>query len=163
VLGGIALAGILAAILSTVGPVNFAVVTIATKDIYHGIINKSAVDKKLISTARQLVIIVNLFTIPLAIYSTGAILNLAYISYGIRAIGAIVIVLGIYKKGWISTSGVRLAFLGGTLAVILNIIAKNMNWFKIEDTYVAVMAAILCIIAGNLYNRIKNGKGFNDA
>jgi SSS family solute:Na+ symporter len=35
-LGGLALAGILAAILSTVGPVNFAVVTIATKDIYQG-------------------------------------------------------------------------------------------------------------------------------
>ncbi|MFO8021121.1 MAG: sodium:solute symporter family protein, partial [Perlabentimonas sp.] len=65
VMGGIALAGILAAILSTVGPVNFAVVTIATKDIYHGLINKTAVDKKLISTARKLVILVNLVTIPL--------------------------------------------------------------------------------------------------
>lgn len=155
VLGGIALAGILAAILSTVGPVNFAVVTIATKDIYHGIINKTADDKKLISTARKLVIIVNLFTIPLAIYSTGAILSLAYISYGIRAIGAIVIMLGIYKKGWISTRGVRFAFLGGTIAVIVNIIAKKLGWFNIEDTYVAVVAAIISIFIGNLYNRIK--------
>lgn len=155
VLGGVALAGILAAILSTVGPVNFAVVTIATKDIYHGIINKTADDKKLISTARKLVIIVNLFTIPLAIYSTGAILSLAYISYGIRAIGAIVIMLGIYKKGWISTRGVRFAFLGGTIAVIVNIIAKKLGWFNIEDTYVAVVAAIISIFIGNLYNRIK--------
>lgn len=151
IMGGIALAGILAAILSTVGPVNFAVVTIATKDIYHGIINRSAVDQKIISTARKLVILVNLITIPLAIYSTGAILSVAYISYGIRAIGAIVIVLGIYKRGWISTDGVRFAFIGGTIAVIINIIAKLSGWWKLEDTYVALVAAILFIIIGNIY------------
>ncbi len=151
VLGGIALAGILAAILSTVGPVNFAVVTIATKDIYHGIINKAAVDKKLISTARKLVILVNLLTIPLAYYSTGAILSMAYISYGIRAIGAIVIVMGIYRRGWISTDGVRWAFIGGTLVVLLNIIAKLAGWWNIEDTYMAVGAAVLFVLLGNMY------------
>jgi solute:Na+ symporter, SSS family len=151
VMGGIALAGILAAILSTVGPVNFAVVTIATKDIYHGIINRSAPDQKLISTARKLVILVNLITIPLAIYSTGAILGMAYISYGIRAIGAIVIILGIYKRGWISTDGVRFAFIGGTIAVIVNIIAKIAGWWKLEDTYMAVAAAVVFIIIGNIY------------
>ncbi len=156
VLGGIALAGILAAILSTVGPVNFAVVTIATKDIYHGIINKSAVDKKLISTARNLVLIVNLITIPLAYYSTGAILSLAYISYGIRAIGAIVIIMGIYQKGWISTDGVRFAFIGGTIAVLINIAARFTGLSTIEDTYVAIGGAILCIIAGNIYSKHKN-------
>lgn len=151
IMGGVALAGILAAILSTVGPVNFAVVTIATKDIYHGIINKSAVDQKIISTARKLVILVNLITIPLAIFSSGAILSMAYISYGIRAIGAIVIVLGIYKRGWISTDGVRFAFIGGTIAVIINIIAKLAGWWKVEDTYVAIAAAIICILIGNMY------------
>lgn len=155
ILGGIALAGILAAILSTVGPVNFAVVTIATKDIYHGIINRTAADAKLISTARKLVIIVNLFTIPLAIYSTGAILSMAYISYGIRAIGAIVIMLGIYRRGWISTDGVRFAFVGGTLAVLLNIVARLNGWWRLEDTYMAVAAALILVIAGNIFARHK--------
>lgn len=150
VLGGIALAGILAAILSTVGPVNFAVVTIATKDIYHGLINKKAVDQRIIQTARRLVILVNLIIIPLAYYGTGAILDTAYISYGIRAIGAIVIVLGIYKKGWIKVEGVRMAFLGGTVAVVLNIIAKNLGLPVIENTYMAIGAAIVFIILGNL-------------
>jgi len=156
ILGGIALAGILAAILSTVGPVNFAVVTIATKDIYHGIINKTAVDQKLISTARKLVILVNLITIPLAFYSTGAILSMAYISYGIRAIGAIVIVMGIYKRGWITTEGVRWAFIGGTLTVLVNIIAKLAGWWRIEDTYMAVGAAILFVLLGNAFSRKNN-------
>lgn len=158
VLGGIALAGILAAILSTVGPVNFAVVTIATKDIYHGLINKTAVDKKLISTARKLVIIVNILTIPLAYYGTGAVLDTAYISYGIRAIGAIVIVMGIYSRGWITIEGVRLAFIGGTVAVLLNILAKNIGLPVIENTYVAIGAAILFIIIGNIVGKRKPKK-----
>lgn len=155
VLGGIALAGILAAILSTVGPVNFAVVTIATKDIYHGLINKTAVDQKLISTARKLVIVINLLTIPLAYYASGAILSTAYISYGIRAIGAIVIILGIYGRGWITIEGVRLAFIGGTIAVLANILLRFMGVINIEDTYVAVGAAILFIIIGNIVGKRK--------
>ena len=159
VLGGIALAGILAAILSTVGPVNFAVVTIATKDIYHGLINKTAVDQKLISTARKLVIVVNLITIPLAYYGTkGAVLDTAYISYGIRAIGAIVIVMGIYSRGWITIEGVRMAFFGGTIAVVLNIIARNLGFIRIEDTYVAIGAAIFFIILGNITGKRKPKK-----
>ncbi len=167
VLGGIALAGILAAILSTVGPVNFAVVTIATKDIYHGLINKTAVDKSIIRTARQLVILVNLITIPLAFYSKGAILDLAYISYGIRAIGAIVIILGIYKRGWIRVEGVRMAFIGGSIALIGNIlvslIARRLGWLGmgesfVENTYVAIGAAIIFIIIGNIVGKKKPRK-----
>jgi SSS family solute:Na+ symporter len=158
VLGGIALAGILAAILSTVGPVNFAVVTIATKDIYHGLINKTAVDQKLISTARRLVIVVNLLTIPLAYYGTGAILDTAYISYGIRAIGAIVIVMGIYGRGWITIEGVRWAFMGGTFAVILNILARNFGLPVLENTYVAIGAAVVFILLGNIFGERKPRK-----
>ncbi len=162
VLGGVALAGILAAILSTVGPVNFAVVTIATKDIYHGLINQSAPDQKLISTARKLVIIVNVFTIPLAYYGSGAVLDTAYISYGIRAIGAIVIMMGIYYRGWITVEGVRLAFIGGTIAVILNLVAKRFGVPVIQDTYVAIGAAMLFIFIGNLYGRRKPKKLSSD-
>lgn len=155
VLGGIALAGILAAILSTVGPVNFAVVTIATKDIYQGLINKTAADDKLIKTARQLVILVNLVTIPLAYFGTGAVLDTAYISYGIRAIGAIVIMMGIYKRGWITIEGVRIAFIGGTIAVIVNIVAKYIGLPVIENTYMAVSAALISIIIGNIVGKRK--------
>ncbi len=155
VLGGLALAGVLAAILSTVGPVNFAVVTIATKDIYHGLINKSAVDQKVITTARRLVILVNFVVIPLAIFVQREVLDAAYISYAIRAIGAIVIIMGIYFKGWISSDGVRFAFAGGTVAILISIIGKGAGWFDVEDTFVGVGSAIVLIILGNLWSRLK--------
>ncbi|HDP76398.1 MAG TPA: sodium:solute symporter family protein [Bacteroidales bacterium] len=148
ILGGLALAGILAAILSTVGPVNFAVVTIATKDIYHGFINPEADEKKVLQIARRLVIIVSLITIPLAYYFKAGVLDSAYVSYAIRAIGAIVIISGIYFRGWIDVFTVKLAFIGGTLAVFLCIVANKLGWFYLDKTYGAVLFTMLSILVG---------------
>jgi Na+(H+)/acetate symporter ActP len=137
VLGGIALAGILAAILSTVGPVNFAIVTIITKDIYHSLINKTAVDGKIVSTARRLVVMVNILTVPLAIFIHGAILDAAYVSYAIRAIGAIVIILGIYRKGWISDPGSQARLFGRNhCGAAQRSSPIDTSWVNIEETFV---------------------------
>jgi solute:Na+ symporter, SSS family len=155
ILGGLALAGILAAILSTVGPVNFAVVTIATKDIYHGFINPEADEQKVIKTAKKLVVIVSLITIPLAYYFQSGILDSAYISYAIRAIGAIVIIFGIYFKGWISPFSVKLAFTGGTLAVFICLLADKLNWFYVDKTYGAVIFAFIALIIGYIEKKLK--------
>jgi SSS family solute:Na+ symporter len=149
-LGGIALAGILAAILSTVGPVNFAIVTIATKDIYQGFLNQSAADRQVLRTARRLVVLVNAVTIPLAIYLRGMILDAAYVSYAIRAIGAIVILLGIYARGWVDEWSVRLAFAGGTAAVFVCMFAGQAGWFEVDKTYGAVIIAGVFLIVGKL-------------
>jgi SSS family solute:Na+ symporter len=150
VFGGLALAGLLAAILSTVGPVNFAVVTIATKDIYSGFINPLAEEKKIIAVARRLVVIVTLLTLPLAILFQKGILDAAYVSYAIRSIGAIVILLGIYKRNWINPLGVKMAFIGGTIAIFICIMADQMNWFHVDKTYGAVIFGIIFVILGKL-------------
>ncbi len=155
-LGGIALAGILAAILSTVGPVNFAVVTIATKDIYQGVLNKSAVDRQVLRTARRLVVLVNAITIPLALYLRSEILDAAYVSYSIRAIGAIVILLGIYARGWVDEWSVRFAFAGGTAAIFVCMVAGRVGWFEIDKTYGAVIMTIVFLVIGKL--RARAGK-----
>jgi SSS family solute:Na+ symporter len=153
ILGGIALAAILAAILSTIGPVNFAIVTIATKDIYQGLINKNASDEKIFRFARRLVILVNLVTVPMAIFIHGAVLDAGYVSYAIRAIGAIVILLGIYKLNWISQYAVQFAFIGGTLAILFSLIARKMEWFEIDKTYASILATIFFILIGNIYSK----------
>ncbi|MBK9291275.1 MAG: sodium:solute symporter family protein [Bacteroidetes bacterium] len=150
VFGGLALAGILAAILSTVGPVNFAVVTIATKDIYSGFINPQADEQKVIRMARRLVVLVTLVTLPLAILFQRGILDAAYVSYAIRSIGAIVILLGIYKRNWINTLGVKMAFIGGTAAIFICILADQMKWFHVDKTYGAVAIGLAFVIIGKL-------------
>lgn len=158
VLGGLALAGILAAILSTAGPVNFAVVTIATKDIYQGLLNRKADDKKILVTAKKLVILVGLITIPLALCLAGAVLDAAYVSYAIRAIGAIVILLEIYRRGLTTALSVKLAFSGGTAVIFLCIIADKIGWFSVDKTYGAVVSAIFFIIIGNLWEKFRRIK-----
>lgn len=158
ILGGIALAGVLAAILSTVGPVNFAVVTIAAKDIYHGMINRNADDAKIIATARKLVLLVSIVTVPLAIFMKGAVLETAYISYAIRAIGAIVIVTGLYFRKFVTPLGVKLSFILGTLSVFAAMYAKNQNWFDIDKTYGAVATTIVVIILSTLGDRLSKKK-----
>lgn len=156
VLGGLALSGVLAAILSTVGPVNFAVVTIVTKDIYQGIFNPEADDEKILKTSRMLVILVNVVTIPLAfVFYKNPILDAAYISYAIRGIGAIVIFMGIYSSGFINKLGVQLAFVGGTITVFVCIIAKKMGWFSIDKTYGAILSAIFFIVVGLIIEKSK--------
>ncbi len=154
-LGALALAGVLAAILSTVGPVNFAIVTIVAKDIYHGIINPEAEDKKILRIAKNLVILVNLVTIPLALLTRESVLDAAYISYAIRAIGAIVILLGIYRKGWINQLGVQMAFIGGTVTILVCVLAKSYGWFSVDKTYGAVGAAVIFILLGKVIEKFR--------
>jgi len=154
VLGGLALAGVLAAILSTVGPVNFAVVTIAAKDIYHGIINKKADDAKIISTARKLVILVSVLTVPMAIFLKGAGLDPAYISYAIRAIGAIVIVTGLYSRKLVTPLGVKLSFIIGTIAIFFTMLAQQRGWFEMDKTYGAVITTLVVILLSSLGDRL---------
>lgn len=156
--GGLALAGIIAAILSTVGPVNFAVVTIGTKDIYQIFFNKSGDDKALLKMAKRLVLLVNVVTIPLAIIFRGGILDMAYVSYAIRGIGAIVILLGIYRRNWITVTGVRWAFIGGTIVIFICIIAQKFGWFSIDKTYGAIVAALIFIILGTLKDKLFGGR-----
>jgi len=138
--------------LSTVGPVNFAVVTIIAKDIYSGFINRSADDNKILRTSRNLVILINFIIIHLAIiFQKKAILDAAYVSYAIRAIGAIVIILGIYGSRFINGLGVKLAFIGSILTIFVCLIANRIGLFTIDKTFGAVCAALLFIAAGFLW------------
>lgn len=152
-LGGLALAGVLAAILSTVGPVNFAVVTIAAKDFYHAFIAPGTDDAAVVATARRLVVVVALVTVPLAIVLRGGVLDTVYVSYAIRAIGAIVIVLALYARGWITRLGVQLAFALGTPAVLLSAAGTRLGWFDLDKTFVAVGATLVILGTTTLIER----------
>ena len=91
----------------------------------------------------------------MAIFIKGAVLDAGYVSYAIRAIGAIVILLGIYKLNWISQHAVRFAFIGGTCAILLSLVARKMGWFEIDKTYASIIATIFFIIAGNIYSKYR--------
>ena len=156
-IGGIALAGVLAAILSTVGPVNFAIVTIVSRDIYKGFINKECDDRKLVTVAKKMVLVVGVVSVPLAIIFKGGILESAYVSYAIRAIGAIVIVFGIYRPEFIDEKTVKRAFIFGTITVFFMIFINYINLINIDKTYGSVFMTIL-IIGFSYIQKMKESK-----
>ncbi len=89
----------------------------------------------------------SVITVPLAIFMKGAVLDTAYISYAIRAIGAIVIVTGLYARKLVTPLGVKLAFIIGTISVFITMIAQQRGWFSIDKTYGAVAATLVVILS----------------
>ncbi len=154
-LGGLAIAGILAAILSTIAPVNFAVVTIAVSDLYQRLAERPIDDKTKVAVSKKLVVLVNLLIMPLALFVRGGILDMSYISYAIRSIGAIVIVAALYRRRWVNLLGVKLAFLGGTATIFLFLLAKQLHWFTADKTFGAVIAAVALLAVGKAIETVR--------
>ena len=96
----------------------------------------------------------SIVTVPLAIFLKGAVLETAYISYAIRAIGAIVIVTGLYLRKFVTPLGVKLSFLLGTLSVFFAMYAQKQGWFDIDKTYGAVATTIVVIALSSVGDRL---------
>lgn len=166
-LSGLAAAGILAAILSTVAPVMFAVSTILVKDFYHLLINKNASDKKLLKFSKAMTITVGIISIPMAIFIRGGILEAAYITYGIRGAAAIVVILGIvlgYKKikgTWVTPQAAITALVVSTLGILIFVLNKeaisNFIGMNIDKVYVALVLSILSIVIVTPLTKKKEG------
>lgn len=160
-LSGLAVAGILAAILSTVAPVMFAVSTILVKDFYHLIVNKEASDAHLLKMSKLLTVIVGIITIPMAIYLQGRILEAAYITYGIRGSAAIVVLLGVFwlnkktQRTFVTPVAASAAIIAATVGILIFAINRTaimaaLKWlpFTLDQVYVAIfftLAAILIV------------------
>ncbi|GAK60262.1 putative sodium:solute symport protein [Candidatus Vecturithrix granuli] len=158
-LSGLAVAGILAAILSTVAPVMFAVSTILVKDFYHLIVNKDASDAHLLKVSKLLTVIVGLLTIPMAIYLQGRILEAAYITYGIRGSAAIVVLLGVFwlnKKTqgtFVTPLAASVSIIAATVGILIFAMNKNtitayLKWlpFTLDQVHVAIFLTLAAIL-----------------
>ncbi len=156
VLSGLASAGIIAAILSTVAPVMFAISTILVKDFYHRIINENAEEKTLLMVSRYSVLFVCLLTIPLAIFLKGGILEAAYITYGIRASAALVVIMGILflnkrtRKSRIPEKAASYSILASTAGIIIFVMLKgridSIIGIDIDKVYISLILSILSLI-----------------
>jgi len=164
-LSGLAAAGILAAILSTVAPVMFAVSTIIVKDFYHNVINPDADDKTLLKTSRRMTVAVGLAVIPMAIFIKGGILDIAYLTYGIRGAAAIVVLVGVYLtnkktgKPIVTAQAANAAFISSTVGIILYVIFKSKITeaigLSVDKVYIALFFSLLSLIVGTLLTKNK--------
>lgn len=153
VAGGIVLASILAAILSTVSPIILASGTMITNDIYKGVLRPDAEDKRIMLVSRITTAISGVLCSGLAIFmnSSGVrVLDLVYFAYSMRGALFVVVLLGIYYKkasekgavyGMISTAFV------GLFWVAYNAVMGHFpiaSW--ISETYASIVAAFVTTI-----------------
>lgn len=160
VYGGIILASIMAAILSTISPIILASGTMITKDIYHRVINPNATDKQVLFVSRLTTAISGILCMILAItmYGSTRILDMVYFAYTMRGSLFVVLLFGIYWKKT-SQRGSIWAMLSTTVVGFVWIAYKaKFNQFPIHpqftETYVSLLTAFtLTILFSYLFPR----------
>ena len=156
VAGGIVLASIMAAILSTVAPIILASGTMFTKDLYEQLINPNASDKQSLFIARLTTGIAGVACIGLAIvmYGSTRILDMVYFAYTIRGSLFVVLLFAIY---WRKTSS------RGAVLAMLSTGIVGFGWVayravygqypihpSFTETYAAVLVACITTVVFSL-------------
>lgn len=170
-ISGLAAAGILAAILSTVAPVMFAVSTIVVKDFYQNILNPEANDKVILKTSKLTTLIVGLSVIPMAMFIESGILDTAYLTYGLRASGAIIVLIGIYcvsrktGKTIVTSTAAAWSLIIATIGTVLyNIFGSQIQsalGINIDRVYIAIFLTVIPLFVLTPFTRKKENLKLN--
>lgn len=160
--GGIVIASMMAAILSTVSPIILASGTMATKDIYQKLINKNASDKVLLKVSRITTGVAGGICIlaALLMYGSTKILDIVYFAYTLRGALFIVLLLGIYWKGTTSKGAIYSMILTTAIGFIWVIYHSKTGHYPIHDgfteTYASVIVAFISTIGFSLFTKENN-------
>ena len=159
IVGGLVLAAILAAVLSTVSPIILASGTMVTRDVYQRVLHPEATDEQVLKMGRITTAISGVICCVGAIFlwKASAVLELVYAAYSLRGALFIVVLFGIYWKkasgkgaiwamwltaivavGWV---GIKLAT--GSYPIVI-------GSFAVSETYAAVVVAAVCTIVFSL-------------
>ena len=157
--GGLVLAAILAAVLSTVSPIILASGTMVTRDIYQGVMKPSATDEEVLKMGRITTAISGVICCVGAIFlwKASTVLELVYAAYSLRGALFIVVLMGIYWKNssskgaiysMICTAVVAVAWVAIKLAT--GAYPLSIGGFVITETYAAVVVAFVTTIIFSL-------------
>jgi len=155
VIGGLVLASILAAILSTVSPIILSAGTMVTKDLYQRVLKPNATDAEVLKMSRITTALSGVICAVGAIFlvNASAVLDLVYAAYSLRGAIFIVVLFGIYwrhasqKASCISMvcTGV-VAVLWVAVKLITGAYPIVIGSFAITETYAAVVVAAVCML-----------------
>lgn len=155
VVGGLVLASILAAILSTVSPIILAAGTMVTKDFYQRVFKPNATDKEVLAMSRLTTAISGVICCAGAILlvNASAVLDIVYSAYSLRGALFIVVLLGIYWKG-ASEKGACFSMVFTGVISIFWVAWKLVSGsypivigsFAVSETYAAVFVAFVCTL-----------------
>lgn len=165
--GGIVLASIMAAILSTVSPIILASGTMITKDIYQRIFRPNATDKQVLYVSRITTGLAGVICmlLALAMYGSTRILDMVYFAYTLRGSLFVVLLFGIYCK-FTSQKGSIYAIILTTFVGFFWVAYKaNVGHYPIHpmitETYASVIVAFISMVLFNHIFSKKNGGSGN--
>lgn len=156
VIGGIVLASIFAAILSTISPIILASGTMFTKDIYQRLWKTDADEKKLLFVSRFSTGIAGLVCISWAIilYGSTRILDMVYFAYTLRGALFIILMFGIYWKYTSQRGSIYSMILTGIAGLFWVAFKASTGSYPIHpaftETYVAMITATIATIVFSL-------------
>jgi len=154
--GGIVIASIMAAILSTVSPIILASGTMITKDIYQRIIKPNATDKQVLLTSRITTGISGLICmlLALAMYGNTKMLDLVYFAYSLRGALFVVLLLGIYWRRTTQRSAIWAMLLTAAVGIFWVAFKGRFGYYPISpyltETYAAVITAFVSLVVLSL-------------
>ena len=173
ILGGLVLASILAAILSTVSPIILAAGTMVTRDVYQRVLHPEATDEQVLKMGRITTAIAGIICCvgAMAIWKLSTVLELVYAAYSLRGALFIIVLLGIYWKkssqkgaivGMILTAIVAIGWVG--VKLVTGSYPIKIGSFAITETYAAVVVALVAtIIFSLIFKQTKEEKADRDA
>ncbi len=152
VVGGLVLASILAAILSTVSPIILSSGTMVTKDIYQRVLRPGASDAQVLKISRITTAISGVICAlgAIALVEAQAVLDIVYAAYSLRGALFIVVLLGIYWKRASEKGACWSMVLTGVVAVFWKVYNIIYGAYPISnaitETYAAVVVAFVATI-----------------
>lgn len=152
VAGGIVLASMMAAILSTVSPIILAAGTMATKDIYQKLINKEATDGELLRVSRLTTGVSGVICtlVALVMYGSTKVLDIVYFAYTLRGAIFVVLLLGIYWKRTTSKGAIYSMVATAVVGFVWVLYYSRTGHYPIHDgfteTYASVLVAFISTI-----------------
>lgn len=121
IIGGIIVAGIVSAIMSTIDQQILTVVTTITRDFYKKMINKDASDKQVVTLGRWFVVIVGIVSIYLALKGGQSVYWFVLFAWsGLGAAFGPVAILSLYWKGMTKWGAFTSIIVGMVVTIIWN-------------------------------------------
>lgn len=163
VVGGLVLASILAAILSTVSPIILASGTMVTKDLYQRVLKPNATDAQVLKMSRITTAISGVIcaVAAIALVNLQAVLDIVYAAYSLRGALFVVVLLGIYWKRASEKGACWSMVCTGVVAVVWKVVEISTGHYPIADwlteTYAAVAVAFVATILFSLVFPKKEG------
>ena len=153
--GGLVMAAILAAVLSTVSPIILAAGTMVTRDVYQRVLHPDASDEKVLKMGRITTAISGVICCvgAICLVNASTILDIVYSAYSIRGALFIVILLGIYW-GRASQKSAIISMIFTAIVAISWVAIKVatgsyplvIGTFKVTETYAAVVVALISML-----------------